>query len=861
MDVTAKIQTLKTLRGKFLLVVLPPVVICFLVFSIIFTFFSYMDKKRQAVSNLNRYAEIQTIILAKALWDLNLDGARVQMDSMLLIPEIDGAEVLEFTTGTAIRSGLLPEKDSGKAYFELQKKIVFKAPNGERHIGRLTIVSRKDRVYMPLVHSFLRDAFLLLLLIAAIVASAISANRMIIDMPLQRFLSAIRRADRDNVRNPVDWHARDELGEVIAAYNKLLENLGVAEKELRIREERYRSVFEATGSATVIVEDDTTISLANSTFERLSGYSREEIENRMRWTDFVHPDDLERMTTYHNERRGGDSIVPDAYEFRFIDREGTIRHIYNQIGLIPKTRKKIAALIDITSRKLAEEALHDEKEKFRVLVEKAPVGVSLIGKDGGYIYINPKFIEIFGYTLADIPTGRDWFQKAYPEPEYRREVKASWFRGLKMSREGDDRPHINKVTCKDGSEKIISFKPVTMDTGSQFVIYENITDTKRLESQLQHAQKMKAIGTLAGGIAHDFNNLLMGIQGRTSMMLMDSHFPRRFAEHLEGIEHCVRSATDLTKQLLGFAREGKYEVKPTDLNNLLKEQSSLFGRTRKEIHIEESYAADLWTVEIDRGQIEQVLLNLFVNAWHAMAGGGTLRIRTENVIIDEQSGLRFSTDPGRYVKISVADSGMGMDEATRKKIFDPFFTTKKRERGTGLGLASVYGIVENHGGFIDVFSRKGEGSTFTIFLPSSEKKPDRGNERQRRPLRGNETVLLVDDEEIIVDVGRQILKTLGYRVLPVMSGKEALALYKRRRNEIDIVILDMIMPDMGGGDVYDRLKAVDRGVKILLSSGYSLDGQAAEILGRGCDGFIQKPFNVTDLSHKIREILGPSPSP
>jgi signal transduction histidine kinase/CheY-like chemotaxis protein len=381
-------------------------------------------------------------------------------------------------------------------------------------------------------------------------------------------------------------------------------------------------------------------------------------------------------------------------------------------------------------------------------------------------------------------------------------------------------------------------------------------EREKLEAQLQQMQRMEALGTLGGGVAHDFNNLLMGIQGRTSLMLMDKDSSHPDFEHLKGIEDYVKSAANLTKQLLGFARGGKYEVKPTDINELVKKSSNMFGRTKKEIKIHGKYQKDVWTIESDQGQIEQVLMNLYVNAWQAMPGGGELYLQTENVSLDEDYIKLFGIEPGRYVKISVTDTGVGMDEATRQRIFEPFFTTKEMGRGTGLGLASVYGIIKNHGGFINVYSEKGEGAAFNIYLPASESEV-----RGRRPevsedvRHGDETVLLVDDEDMIIDVGEQLLQKLGYEVLIARSGKEAIEIYEKDKDKIDIVILDMIMPDMSGGDTFDSLKETNPEIKVLLSTGYSIDGQATEILNRGCNGFIHKPFNMKQLSGKLREIL------
>jgi CheY-like chemotaxis protein len=281
----------------------------------------------------------------------------------------------------------------------------------------------------------------------------------------------------------------------------------------------------------------------------------------------------------------------------------------------------------------------------------------------------------------------------------------------------------------------------------------------------------------------------------------------------------------------------------------------MFSRAKKEIRFHRKYQKDIWTIEVDPSQIEQVLLNLYVNAGQAMPSGGDLYLETENVTLDENYVRHFSVESGSYVKFSVKDTGVGMDENTLKRMFDPFFTTKERSRGTGLGLASAYGIIKNHGGIINAHSVIGKGTAFDVYLPASRKKVVKEKYLDQKALQGTETVLFVDDEEIIIDIGRQILSSLGYQVIMAKSGKEAIEIYRANKNKINMVILDMIMPDIGGGETYDRLKEINPEIKVLLSSGYSIDGQASEIMNRGCNGFIQKPFNVEQLSRKIRNIL------
>jgi CheY-like chemotaxis protein len=306
---------------------------------------------------------------------------------------------------------------------------------------------------------------------------------------------------------------------------------------------------------------------------------------------------------------------------------------------------------------------------------------------------------------------------------------------------------------------------------------------------------------------------------------------------------------------LGFARGGKYEVIPTDLNRLIKKTTEMFSHTRKEITIYSKYESNLRLVEVDQGQIEQVLMNIYVNAWQAMPGGGDIYIQTENISLGENDAQSHGLKPGNYVKTSITDTGIGMDETTRQRIFEPFFTTKGLGRGTGLGLAAVYGIIANHGGCIRVYSEKEKGTTFIIYLPATEKEAPEEIKLPEEIFEGKETVLLVDDEEMVSDIGKRLLERLGYNVLVAGGGKDAVEMYDKNKNNIELVILDMIMPGMGGGETYERLKTINPDIKVLLSSGYSMNGQAAQIMARGCKGFIQKPFNLKELSKKVRSIL------
>jgi len=472
-----------------------------------------------------------------------------------------------------------------------------------------------------------------------------------------------------------------------------------------------------------------------------------------------------------------------------------------------------------------------------------------------YTFVNDTMCRIRGYSREDL-IGMN--NREYMSEETAKKVFKAF---SNVYTTGKPAKNLEWETVrKDGSKRFVETSAYLIKDSNNMPIgfrgiVRDVSGKHRLETQLQQAQRMESIGTLAGGIAHNFNNLLMGIQGNASIMFLDidSSHPRH--KNLKSIEKLVDNGAKLTAQLIGYAREGKYEVKPINLNQLVKDTSDTFGMTKKEITVHQELSEDLHGIEADQGQIEHILLYLYINAVEAMPGGGDLYLKTMNVTDKDMIGKLYKATPGNYVLLSVKDTGVGMDYETRKRIFEPFFTTKGLASGTGLGLASTYGIVKGHGGYIDVDSEKGKGTTFSIYLPATEKVIEEKKVLSDELVKGKGTVLLVDDEEMVLESGEELLKHLGYEVLLAENGREALELYKQNQDESDLVLLDMVMPVMGGGEAFDRMKEINTNVKVLLSSGYSLEGEAKEILKRGCDAFIQKPFKMKELSQKLREIL------
>jgi len=375
---------------------------------------------------------------------------------------------------------------------------------------------------------------------------------------------------------------------------------------------------------------------------------------------------------------------------------------------------------EIVKYEKAGKKLQSLEGKYRLLVENAN-DATFIAQDGVVKFANNKMEDILGYSLEELattpfndlihPDDRDMVLDRYRRRLNGEEVPTAYtFRAI--ARDGKElwmQPN-SVLTAWEGRPAILSFM-------------RDVTEKKRIEDQLIETQRMEFLATLAGGIAHDFNNMLMSIQGNISLMLIGKTRDHPDYGRLKSMEKGVRSGADLTRQLLRFSQGGDHGAKLTNMNELIKTQNRIFGRTRKEISIREKYEKNLWPAKIDQSQIKQVVLNIYANAWQAMPKGGNLSIATENVTIDEKDTMVFRMKPGRYVKITLADTGVGMDEDTQQRVFDPFFTTKQRERGTGLGLAEAYGIIKSHGGSINVASKKGEGTTFTIYFPASEKQP------------------------------------------------------------------------------------------------------------------------------------------
>jgi PAS domain S-box-containing protein len=645
-------------------------------------------------------------------------------------------------------------------------------------------------------------------------------------------------------------------------------------KELLDSEKLIHSIFRSVPIGIGLMVDHV-FKQANARLCEMTGYSAKELVGRS--ISSLRPPG---SPNFHNSNDAGDDYMgrekneirddgTEISDIRWLRQDGEIINVRlssTPIDIKDPSKGVTVAAQDITDRIRIEKALRESETKLKEAQEMAHLGYWFWDVATGDVEWSEEVYRIFRLNPEEFTPQIDSILSLSPFPGDQERDKELIRKAVESRERG---AYEQKFLRPDGGmgyyfstfqgiyddqNNLVAIKGVVQDITER---KEGEAEREKLQSLLNQAQKMESIGTLAGGIAHNFNNVLMGIQGRVSLMMVDKDSSHPDYEHLNGIEEYIRNAAELTKDLLGFARGVNNEVRPTDLNTLIKHENRMFGRTKKEVRIRGKYEKKLWPVEVDRGQIQQVFLNLYVNAWQAMADGGHLYVRTENTTLDGAFTEPFGMNPGRFVKVSVTDTGTGMDDATRAKIFDPFFSTRDNGLSSGLGLASVYGIIKNHGGFINVYSEKGKGTTFNIYLPVSDKKVllEGAAYDHHRIQYGQGTVLLVDDEGMVIDVGRQMLKRLGYHVLTAQSGQEALNVFEKQMDRIDLVILDLIMPEMGGGETYDRMKDMDKNVNILLSSGYSADGQAKEIMDRGSMGFIQKPFSLTSLSIKVKQAL------
>ena len=607
-----------------------------------------------------------------------------------------------------------------------------------------------------------------------------------------------------------------------------------------------------------------------TTAEREGGYTMP-LEDYVR--RFVHPEDAAMVASETQKAiETDDSDFSQRIEHRILYADGKTGYISvhwfvvkNEEG---RTIKTYGVNQDITDRRQAEEALRESEAFIRAVMDNLPIGFAVNTIDNGdVIFINKRFEEIYGWPRDELTNVSIFFEKVFPDPEFREEMKTKIIADMQS---GDpDRMNWNnlKIVTSEGEERFVFAYNIPMiDKNLMISTVQDVTKQKqareereKLHEQLTQAQKMEAVGTLAGGIAHDFNNLLQAMSGYTQLLLMEKSKTDPEYKSLIAIQDAGFRASDLVRQLLLFSRKADSTRRPIELQNEVEQAKKILERTiPRMIEIQVNMGNRLWTINADPVQIEQLLLNLGTNAADAMPDGGKLLFEIENTTLDDDYvGGRQGVRPSRYVLLTVSDTGIGMDKATKEKIFEPFFTTKEFGKGTGLGLASVYGIVKSHGGYITCYSEVGQGATFKIYFPAIvQPEVEETKEDKPQPIpRGTETILLVDDEEAIRGFAQQALMKFGYKVMTASTGDEALELSSAKPNEIDLVVMDLGMPGMGGHKCLQELLKLNPEVKVLIASGYSINGQVKESMEAGAKGFVGKPYQLADLLNTVRAVL------
>ena len=567
----------------------------------------------------------------------------------------------------------------------------------------------------------------------------------------------------------------------------------------------------------------------------------------------IHPEDRDRVRKLL--KRTVEENVRYEAEFRIALPDGSGRIIYG-VGQLERPEQGKPGLVrgsglDITERKKAEEALEESRERYRQLSDVSREGIAF-HEHGVLLDANRQFSKMFGYEPEEL-TGKQMMPLTVaPESVdlVKNHIKAGFegtYEITGLRKDGTRFPV--EVDARAGE---LEGRPIRIAT------FRDLTDRKLLEEQVRLAQKMEAVGTLAGGIAHDFNNLLQIISGYSEMLLVDKEDQSQSNTDLRAIHEAARRGAELVKQLLTFSRKVDTNVEPLNLNDQVIQAERLLYRTiPKMIDIELRLERDLWNVVVDPGQMEQVLLNLAVNAKDAMPDGGKLLLETENIVLDDEySRTHLDVEPGKYVLLSVSDTGAGMERDVVDRIFEPFFSTKGLGEGTGLGLAMVYGIVQGHNGTIRCYSEPGHGTTFKIYLPATESEEPKDMAVSRdKPAGGTETILVVDDEDPIRDLGERILSGAGYAVLKASDGEEALKVYRARQTEISLVLLDLIMPKMGGTECLEGLLKINPHVKVLVASGFSVNARTQAAVNAGAQGCVNKPFSMNDLLRSVRQVL------
>jgi len=610
----------------------------------------------------------------------------------------------------------------------------------------------------------------------------------------------------------------------------------------------------------VVLDRNGRIILFNRECEKVIGYSFEEVKNRCVWNFLIAAEERDAVKQIFRTINRG--MSPNSYENYWVAKNGTRRLIsWSHTAIADENGAVeyiIATGIDITEHKQNEMALASEREKLAVTLRSIGDGVITTDTKGRVVLLNQVAEKLTGWPQEDA-VGRPLVEVFNIVNEKTQQPCANPVEKVLKSGKAASLANHTLLIARDGTERIIADSAAAIhDPNSKVhgvvLVFRDITDKQRIDQELQRTEKLESLSILAGGIAHDFNNLLTAVLGNISFAKMLSNPKSEMFESLEEAEEAVLRAKDLTQQLLTFSRGGLPIKKTASIADLVKDSASFVLRGSKakaQFHFPE----ELWPVEVDEGQMHQVIQNMFINADQAMPEGGVIKISVENAFINAEQGLPIA--PGNYIKLSIKDQGEGIPEEYRSKIFDPFFTTK--EKGSGLGLAVCHSIIKKHNGHISLESEPGAGTTFHIYLPAAEKTIPAKEESGSVSISGKGRILVMDDEKSVRDTAGRMLKGIGYDVTFAKDGNEAIQLFFQAQEQgqpFDTIIMDLTIPGgMGGKNAVKKLLSLDPKIKVIVSSGYSNDPVMAEFKKYGFAGVITKPYAIKELSRVLHKVL------
>jgi len=638
--------------------------------------------------------------------------------------------------------------------------------------------------------------------------------------------------------------------------------------QLSTSEARLQASIESTPHVAVQWYDsDGVVRLWNKASEELYGFSADEMVGKATRNLLLSDEDNRRFSQAIAQVTSTNAPVgPLIFDIR--RRDGTLRHSESMVFGIPGEQGRtwfVCMDVDVTARRSAERNLRTTETQYSHLIDSSPLPMLVTDLNERVLLGNAKFAEIFGYSLEDVADIEAWWPMVYPDPAYRVMVRQEWVSRIASARQTGQStdPMEVELRCKDGGIRRVQMS-ASVCSDRLLIVFNDFTERTRLENELRHAQKLEVVGQLAGGVAHDFNNIIQGVLGFIGLAQDPTLSNADRDLFLREAMGAAKRASQLTRQLLAFGRRQAMHMEDTHVPDLVSNLLKLLRRLIGE-HIEVSYqpAQEIGNVHCDRTQIEQVLINLCVNARDAMPKGGRISIRIENCTL---SPAFKHSNPwariGRFVLLSVEDNGCGMDKLTQERVFEPFFTTKPKDKGSGLGLAVVYGIVRQHEGMIRLQSEVGQGTTFRIYLPVIDSaKGGNGataSAGQAAPVQGgSETILIAEDDDTIRTLIRKILERAGYQVISAANGQEAVELFEAHRARIALLVFDAVMPKLSGFEAFERIRQIApaQALPVVFASGYNDAFSQGGGLPKDAI-FIQKPYDPDELLRRIRLILG-----